>query len=274
MSKQELTITNHSVYQNNHYLHLAVSGKTPIYGSESVLINSNKLPKKLCFPITDVAEPKLYEFIKNIEQQAEDLLLNLPDTMLAKLPVVISNRIREQRIQPWGTLLRATYRSDGASNVAWVRANENVELYDWAGGLIYHCSGLTSGDYQFIIKVATLYLGEHGKMDGVIANCVVRVSALRCRAHQQSELIWDFESDHPAKNMTDDDAYDVETTTTAVTAPTTTTPPQNCTNAQSVIAAATAGPPKKRGRKPNNALKILTSLPLPINFDESTCMEL
>ena len=265
MSSKNLAISNHSIYQNNHYLHLTLSGKVPVYATQSIDISSNKLAQKLCFPISETSEPGLFDFINDIEKQAEKLLINLPDNILSKLPLSIGNRIREYRIKPQGSLLRPTYRpaENMCSNkIAWINAKENVEMYNWSGSTIHHCSELSAGEYQFIIKAATIYLGEHGKLDGVIANCVVRINSLRCRAHEKSGLIWDFDSNLPAKSLTTD--YDNN---------------EICGNDSSALvhedmlnstAAETAdietNIPKKRGRKPKNALKLSTSTSNPDSF--------
>lgn len=206
-----LRATHHSFFNNNHFIHLSTSHGIPMIASKTIVQTSQKMIRQMTFPIDVEQDTGLHLFVTDLERQVKQILLSMDESLLNKLPYEYQSAILEFRDNPEAnadSILRPTYRPSNETGklCAWLQSNKStVTMKTWDGRLINSINDLDVGDYQFIVKAATIYFGRHGDHPA-IANLVVRVCALRYRTRDVTSaagnaMDWNYNNDEPAQQQ-------------------------------------------------------------------------
>lgn len=216
-----LQISNHQISKNGaHLLNLKMAASPTVsMSSETVFQASAKMIKQMVFPINTEQDKGLHKSVVEMENKVIDLLTNLDNSLLNKLPLNVQSIIQANQNNPskWKTneLFREAYRTtvggeeeeeENNQSCAWFRGDAYTRCFNWDGTPIQNpMEELSIGDYQFILRVPSIYIGSHGSHNA-IANVIIRVAALRFRPKENSPppppMNWDYSSDNPAVHST------------------------------------------------------------------------
>lgn len=190
------------IFNKRTYLNIKIkNGDEPYYATQTVHINTPNLVKKLIFPINNIEEPHLFNFVTGLEKSVDHALRNLKNPDLEKQVPKLMLQLKNKCVDKDSIILRPNYSETNPVYTCFFKGNPNaISMYTWEGKPIDDPKELGAGEYQFIVRANLLYFGPHTSCNA-IANLQVRISSLRYRPielKKEVPLQWDFNTDKSA----------------------------------------------------------------------------